>query len=74
VGGNREIVEDGASGLLFDPGDGAGLAAAILKLLEDSALRRRLAREGRRRAEALFSAERHAREIERIYMEVLVSS
>ena len=39
VGGNAEVVRDGHTGLLVAPGDGAGLQAALQRLLADSALR-----------------------------------
>jgi glycosyltransferase involved in cell wall biosynthesis len=35
VGGNVEMVEDEASGLLVEPEDPDGMAKAILRLLED---------------------------------------
>lgn len=46
VGGLREIVEDGATGLLVEPGDAAALAAAVRRLLDDPVLAARLARAG----------------------------
>lgn len=39
VGGVPDLVEDGRNGFLVTPGDVAGLAAAIGKLLDDPALR-----------------------------------
>ena len=42
VGGLPEYVQDGVNGLLVDPGDAEALAAAILRLLQDQALRERL--------------------------------
>jgi glycosyltransferase involved in cell wall biosynthesis len=49
VGGIPELVEDGVTGLLVEPGDVAGLRAAIERLLADPALRRRLGRGARAR-------------------------
>lgn len=49
VGGIRETVLDGVSGLLVPPGDPRALADAILRLLEDRDLAARLAAEAARR-------------------------
>ncbi len=46
---------DGVTGLVVEPGDHNGLAAAMDRLLADGALRERLGEAGRRRAEDLFS-------------------
>jgi glycosyltransferase involved in cell wall biosynthesis len=48
VGGVSEIVEDGMTGILVTPGDAAGLAEAIGRLLEDDYTRGRLAANARR--------------------------
>lgn len=58
AGGVREIVEDGASGLLVPPGDAERLAAAIRCLLENKHLAARLAARGRSRAISEFSLTR----------------
>jgi glycosyltransferase involved in cell wall biosynthesis len=42
VGGLADAIEDGETGLLVPPGDPAALRAALVGLLEDPALRRRL--------------------------------
>lgn len=47
VGGLREIVQHGVTGLRFRPGDARGLARAATKVLRDPALGARLAREAR---------------------------
>lgn len=43
AGGIPEVIEDERTGLLVPPGDAAALAAAILRVLDDRALARRLA-------------------------------
>jgi glycosyltransferase involved in cell wall biosynthesis len=45
--GPREIVSDGADGLLVPPSDPPALAGALARLLDDPSLRARLARAGR---------------------------
>lgn len=50
IGGNMEAVEDGRSGILVPPGDPAALAAAILRLQNDPALRQQMAEESGRRS------------------------
>ncbi len=50
LSGIPEIIEDGTSGLLVEPGDEAALAAAIRRVLTDDALARSLAEAGRARA------------------------
>jgi glycosyltransferase involved in cell wall biosynthesis len=48
VGGVSEIVEDGATGVLVTPGDAAGLAEAVGRLIDDGETRGRLAANARR--------------------------
>lgn len=57
VGGVAELVEDGESGLLVPPSDAPALQAALLRYLDDAALRRRIARAGRLLVEQRFSLE-----------------
>lgn len=45
--GVRELLEDGASGLLVPPGDTVAFAAALDRLIGDAALRRTLGAEAR---------------------------
>jgi glycosyltransferase involved in cell wall biosynthesis len=49
VPGHREVVEDGATGLLVPPDDAPALAAAIESLLDDPDRRRRMGEAGRAR-------------------------
>jgi glycosyltransferase involved in cell wall biosynthesis len=62
VGGLREIVIEGESGLLLPPGDAGRLAEALLRLLTNSTERARLAA-GARRGAQQFSSQRRSREL-----------
>ena len=59
IGGIPEIVEDEVSGLLVPAGDAAALAAAIMRLGADPALRQRLGAAARRRVEERFDIARN---------------
>jgi glycosyltransferase involved in cell wall biosynthesis len=67
VGGNAEAVADHESGLLVQPHDPVGLAAAIRLLGGDAALRRRLADAARHRVQRLFSLDACVANYERLY-------
>jgi glycosyltransferase involved in cell wall biosynthesis len=58
VRGCRQAVAHGRNGLVVPPGNGPALAEAILAVLGDPALARRLGEEGRRRALAEFDERR----------------
>lgn len=58
VGGIREYLIDGETGLLVPPGDIPGLARAIDALLDDPAGARRMAENGRKLVEERFSEEK----------------
>lgn len=62
AGGPPEIVTDGVNGLLVEPGDVSGLAAALSRLIESSRLRRQLGAAGRERAQR-FAAPRFAADV-----------
>jgi starch synthase len=55
VGGNPEAVADGETGLLVEPEDAEGLAAAVLTLIRDPVGRIEMGLRGRIRAEAEFN-------------------
>jgi len=57
VGGIPEIIDHGKNGLLVPPGDESSLAEALLKLIGDHELRRRLARAGRQSVESFYREE-----------------
>jgi glycosyltransferase involved in cell wall biosynthesis len=58
VGGLRDLVVDGETGYLVEPGDRGALRHALERLLADRDLRRRLGAAGRERARERFSWER----------------
>jgi len=66
-GGIPELVRDGHNGLLVQPDDVAGLAAAIHRLSTDEALRARLGAAGRTRYDEEFAAERMTERTLRTY-------
>jgi glycosyltransferase involved in cell wall biosynthesis len=55
VGGLRDLVVDGKTGLVVPPRDPPALRAALRRLLADRELRRRLGAAGRQRAQERFS-------------------
>ena len=58
VGGLPELVRDGENGLLVAAGDGAAMAQAMRRLMDDRSLRQRLAEAGWRLARAELSLDR----------------
>ena len=68
VGGLKEIVQEGESGLLFPPGNASALAQALVTLLTNETLRQRLAQGALRRAE-MFSLERRSRALMQLFLE-----
>ena len=71
VGGNREIVRDGETGLWVPARDAGALAAAILQLLGDTGMRLRLGEEARASAQAWPTVGRRARQIIDLYASLL---
>lgn len=54
LSGIPELVQDGVSGLLVPPGDAAGIAAALKRLIDDPGLGRALGERGREKVEREF--------------------
>jgi glycogen(starch) synthase len=70
VGGLRDLVVDGETGILVPPGDVPALREALERLLADPGLRRRLGAAGRERARDRFSWKRVIDETLRAYGDV----
>ncbi|WP_028225250.1 glycosyltransferase family 4 protein [Paraburkholderia ferrariae] len=70
-GGVTEIVEHGANGLLCTPGDAAELAATLVSLHDDAALRERLAVAGLAAARERFGKALYVETVDRVLGEVV---
>ena len=68
VDGTPEVVVDGKTGLLVPPGNPQKLATAILELLRQPQLGRRLARAGREWVAARFSQEQQIEKTQELYL------
>ena len=73
AGGVPEEVEDGKTGILYEPGDHVEMAKAIIKLLEEPSLARKMGVEGRKRVESIFNKTDLCARMENIY-KALVNS
>jgi len=67
AGGPLDIVIDGTTGLLVPISDSKKMAEAIIKILKDPQLAKSMGLNGQIRAEEVFSKERYAHQVERIY-------
>jgi glycosyltransferase involved in cell wall biosynthesis len=67
AGGIPEMVEDGKTGLVVPTGQSAALAEALLRVLTEPQLARRLGEQARRRYEELGKPERMARSLEDLF-------
>jgi glycosyltransferase involved in cell wall biosynthesis len=70
VGGLSELVQDGTNGLVVPPSDPEALAEAIVTLLLDADLRKRLGEAAHQRA-AQFDIRKAVGRVEQVYQELL---
>lgn len=71
VGGLRDVVADGVTGLLVGPGDAAALAEAVAGLDDESLAR--MGRAGRERYERHFRIDRVADELDAVYRSIVAA-
>lgn len=71
VDGTPEIVDDPATGLLVQPHDAGGLAAALARVLDDRDMAARMGGEALRRSEAEYTWAANARRMEQVYAAVM---
>lgn len=68
-GGTAELIKDGITGILVPTRDPDALARAIIRLLKDEELRKKLSSGGCKIVEEFFNGPRFIRDIEGIYKE-----
>jgi glycosyltransferase involved in cell wall biosynthesis len=71
VGGIPELIEEGRTGLLVNPGDPRGLADALVSLLSDPDKARSMGQAGRERAVCRHSLEAMVTRTEEVFLEAL---
>jgi len=71
TGGIPELVSDGESGLIFEPGDARALAARMSELWEDPVRAVEMGRAARERLESRFGPDVHYEKIMAVYERVL---
>jgi len=69
VGGNREIVKKGETGIIVPPGDSLILAQAILELLKNSDLREQMGNKAKKVID-IFTIEKMVQEHEKLYQKL----
>jgi glycosyltransferase involved in cell wall biosynthesis len=74
IGGNAEAVVDGETGFVVPPADTAALAAALLRLAHDPALRRKLGEAGRERLAKHFTLADCVAKYRALYDELLMTA
>ena len=66
-GGLSEIVIDGYTGFLFEPGSVEALTNRLAELVNNESKRKEMGENGRKRAKRVFSLQRYVRSFETIY-------
>ena len=67
--GNPEIIDDGVNGFLTEPGDAAGLAQALARLLDSPELQQRMGEAGRQKAMNTFNVRKNVAVLHRFFRE-----
>jgi glycosyltransferase involved in cell wall biosynthesis len=74
VGGVPDVVDEGETGFLVDPGDTAALAERLATLAGDPALGTRMGEEGRARVLERYAVERLVDDVDALYAELLAGA
>lgn len=70
VGGVPEVVEDGTTGLLVEPGDRSGMRDALSRLVSDRGMAGSMGAAGQARVRAGFTVEKMVEHVESLYEEL----
>lgn len=73
-GGPEEVLVDGDTGFLVPVKDPRALSEAIVKVLKDEELARRVGLRGREHMSANFTVERYVRNVEKVILDTTVAS
>ena len=71
AGGIPEEVEDGKTGILYEPGDHHEMAEAMCRLIEDPKLAHRMGQAGKERVQRVFNRDILCKRLESLYEEVI---
>ena len=71
VGAHLEVIESGVSGLFVTPGDVTALADALVRVIDDESLRRRLAKGARDRFVNEFDVRNYAARLRHLHARLL---
>ena len=71
VGGVPDVVREGETGFLVDPGDVEALGDRLARLAHDPELRERMGRAGRRQMPSRYAVDRLVDDVDRLYRSLL---
>ncbi|NBH82468.1 glycosyltransferase family 1 protein [bacterium C-53] len=69
-GATAELIQDGATGMLYQPENARDLAAHIIQAVKDPQAARRIAKAGQERARKIYSKENNADEVIKVYQKI----
>lgn len=70
AGGMPEVITEGETGLLAEPGDVASLVSCLEKLITDAPLRKRMGEAARKRYESSFTLQHYAESMEKEFYRI----
>jgi glycosyltransferase involved in cell wall biosynthesis len=74
VGGNAELIREGADGHLVAPRDAPALTDALLHLISDEPARRAMGRQARQRAVEKFSLREMVERYQKMYLQGIIET